>query len=445
MAKLMTYSDRYKLPLSTESSIAAERYQEGVDLLLSTWPTAGETLDQAIEADPAFSLALAARARLHAIQGEVTQAKAKIARAAELVSANGSERERSHVNVLSLAINGQATAALAGAMEHTDFWPNDILIMSLMLGAFGLLAFSGRADHNQARVDLCEKHAKHFGADDWWFSTYRGWSHGENGNVRLGRELAERALELRRKNTNAAHALAHVMYEQGASDDAERHLAAWLPEYGRSGVLHGHLAWHGALIHLERGDTERALQIYDQEIAPTVNLGVPINVVSDTAAFLWRLGAYGYDVRPELWRDAARYASGYFQQPGFPFADAHMAIIAAATGDTSALLAREKKLSELVESGALAAGPVVPAICRAVLAFAEGRYAECGRLLETVAHDAVRLGGSGAQQEIVEDTLLVAWMRAGEAAKARAILEERLNRRPSPRDSRWLASVRPQQ
>ncbi|MBS0494510.1 MAG: tetratricopeptide repeat protein [Proteobacteria bacterium] len=440
----MTYSDRYDLPISTESSIAAERYQEGIDLLLSVWPTAGETLDQAIAADPAFALALAARARLHAVQGEVAQAKAKIARAAELVSAHGTERERSHVNVLSLAINGQSADALAEAMEHTDRWPNDILVMSLMLGAFGLLAFSGRADHNQARVDLCEKHAKHFAADDWWFSTYRGWSHGENGNVGLGRELAERALELRRKNANAAHALIHVMHEQGASDDAERHLAAWLPEYARSGILHSHLAWHGALIHLERGDTERALQIYGREITPSVNLGVPINVVSDTAAFLWRLGAYGYEVRPELWRDAAQYASEYFQQAGFPFADVHMAIIAAATGDTGALHAREKALSELVASGALAAGPVVPAICRAVLAFAEGDYAGCGRMLEPVAHDAVRLGGSGAQQEIVEDTLLAAWMRAGEAAKARAILQERLSRRPSPRDNRWLASIQTQ-
>lgn len=440
----MTYCDRYNLPLSAASSLAVERYQEGVDLLLSIWPTAGETLDKAIEADPGFALALAARARLHAIRGEATQAKERIARAMELATRSGSERERSHVNVLFLAINGKSSAALSGAMAHTELWPNDVLIMSLMLGAFGLLAFSGMADHNQARVDLCERNAKHFGADDWWFLTYRGWSHGENGNVRLGRELAGRALELRRKNANAAHALAHVLYEEGAGAEAEQLLAAWLPEYDRSGVLHSHLAWHGALLALERGDTDRALEIYNQDVAPSATLGVPINVVSDTAAFLWRMKAYGHEVQPQLWQDAAGYASGYFQQAGFPFADVHMAIIAAATGDRSALLAREAQLSELVESGALAAGPVVPAICRSVLAFAEGNYAESARILEPVAPDAVRLGGSGAQQEIVEDTLLAAWMRSGEAAKARALLEKRLHRRPSPRDSRWLASVQPQ-
>jgi hypothetical protein len=42
------------------------------------------------------------------------------------------------------------------------------------LGAFGLLAFSGMADHDQARVDLCERHARHFAPDGWWFLTYGG-------------------------------------------------------------------------------------------------------------------------------------------------------------------------------------------------------------------------------------------------------------------------------
>ena len=52
------------------------------------------------------------------------------------------------------------------------------------------------ADHDRARVDLCERHARHFGADDWWFLTYRGWAHAENGAVEHGR--AARALALER-------------------------------------------------------------------------------------------------------------------------------------------------------------------------------------------------------------------------------------------------------
>ncbi|MGE8064570.1 tetratricopeptide repeat protein [Pseudomonas sp. NPDC089569] len=437
----MACLDRYSLPLSTSSEVAAERYRTGVDLLLSLWPGVAQTLDEAIAADPDFALPLAARARFHAVRAEATQAKAKIAKAMELVQINGTERERSHVQVLSLAINGQAAMALAGALEHTDRWPLDIVILSMPLGAFGLFAFSGMADHDQARVELCERHARHFPEDDWWFLNYRGWAHGENGNVELGRAMTQRSLELRRNNVNAVHAVAHVLYEAGANDEAAEIIKDWLPGYDRSGTLHGHIAWHGALVALERGDLETALGIYAGQVAPPVSMGVPINVISDSASFLWRMQAYGHEVPAGLWNEAARYAADYFQQPGFPFADVHMAMLAAATGDQLALEQRANALSTLVSDGSLRAGSVVPAVCHALQAFANGNYADCARILEPVAHEVVRIGGSGAQREIVQDTLLVSLMRAGEAEKARALLDRRLHRRPSPRDTRWLTGL----
>lgn len=111
--------------------------------------------------------------------------------------------------------------------------------------------------------------------------------------------------------------------------------------------------------------------------------------------------------------------------------------LAAATGDREAVARRAAALTDFVEAGKLPAGPIVPAICLAFLAFADEDYATCVRILEPVAAEAVRIGGSGAQREIVEDTLLVALMRSGETAKARALLDRRLHRRPSPRDTRW--------
>ncbi|MEM5312552.1 tetratricopeptide repeat protein [Paraburkholderia sp. JHI869] len=437
----MAHTDRYDFPLSTSSGVAAERYQTGVDLLLSLWPGAEEALEAAIALDPAFALPVAARARLHAIRSETTIARALVSKAQTLVSVNGTERERSHVEVLSLAITGQSAKALAAALTHADRWPRDILILSLPLGAFGLFAFSGMADHDQARVDLCERHARHFDDSDWWFLTYRGWAHGENGNIQRGLCFTERALELRRHNVNAAHAFAHVMYEAGASDSAERFLDGWLPEYPRSGVLHNHIAWHIALISLERDDIEGALNIYNANVAPAVTTAVPVNVVSDTSSFLWRLQAYGHSVPKGMWEDVAKYSAAYFQQAGFPFADLHMAMISAATGDKEGLQRRSDALVKLVEAGKLPAGPVVPALCDAARAFVEEEYARCAQILEPVAMEVARIGGSGAQREVVEDTLLVALMRSGDVHQARALLDRRLHRRPSPRDTRWLSQL----
>ncbi len=433
----MRHLDSRGLPITTSSELAAARYREGIDLLLSAWPGADHVLEAATAADPDFALAHAARARLHAIRSEPAKARARIAVAEELVTRDGTERERSHVAVLSLAVSGQSAKALERALAHIETWPLDIVIFGLPLGAFGLLAFSGMAGHDQARVDLCERHAQHFASDDWWFLTYRGWSHAENGNVEHGRALTQRGFDLRPHNANAAHALSHAMYEGGAGEDAERLIESWLPSYDRSGMLHAHIAWHSALGALERGDTGRALQVYGDFIQPTATQGMPVNVVSDTASFLWRLKAYGHAVPAGLWEAAAAYSGNVFQKAGFAFADVHMALLAAATGDRTAVEERVQALQELVAQGGLPAGTVVPAVCRAALAFAEEDYAGCVRLLEPVARDVVRIGGSGAQREMVEDMLLLALMRSGELVKARTLLDCRLHRRPSPRDTRW--------
>jgi hypothetical protein len=42
---------------------------------------------------------------------------------------------------------------------------------------------------------------------------------------------------------------------------------------------------------------------------------------------------------------------------------------------------------------------------------------------------------------MIEDMLLIALMKSGEAAKASELLDHRLHRRPSLRDARWRAAV----
>lgn len=436
----MASFDRYGLPLSTSSETAAAAYRNGIDCMLAAWPGAAEALDKAIAADPDFALAHAARAREHFLYARGAEAKAGIAAARALVAANGTAREKSHVEILALGMEGQSAASLKQALAHLETWPRDAFILSLPLGAFGLFAFSGMPDHDQARVDLCERYARHYG-DDWWFLIYLGWSYTENGSVGAGRQLTERGFERRRENAHGAHALAHAMFEDGSTADAEALIADWLPGYDRSGLLHGHISWHQALLALEQGDGARAFAIYAERIQPKVSAAPPINVVTDGAALLWRLGVYGHAVPRNAWDDVATYAGRAFPKAGVTFADVHMAMVSAVTGDRASLDQRIETLETRVRDGKLAAGPVVPAICRAARAFIDGDYQGCARILEPVAAEVVRIGGSHAQREIVEDTLLVAWMKGGEPAKARALLDGRLHRRPSQRDTAWRAAM----
>jgi hypothetical protein len=436
----MALEDRYGLPLSTSSPEAASAYREGVDLMLAGWTGTAETLEHAMAADPDFALPHIARARVHAFyqQGDLARSKAAVAR--ELVAKRGTERERSHVETLALAIEGRLPEAIATMLKHVENWPRDAVVLSLPLGAFGLFAFSGMADHDRARHELCERVAHHYG-EDWWFLAMSGWAMTENGDVARGRTFTERGFDLRRQNAHAAHAVLHAMFEDGSIEAADRLVDEWIPSYGRAGILHGHIRWHQALGALEHGDAARALAIYADVLQPAATQAPPLNVITDGASLLWRLSAYGHAVPNALWVEGEAAAQKLFPKSSLPFADVHMALFAAATQNREALAARLAVIEQRLADGKLPAGPVVPAICRALAAFADEDYAACVQMLTPVLGEVVRIGGSHAQRELIEDTFVVALMRGGELPRARAMLDARLHRRPSPRDTRWQAAI----
>jgi hypothetical protein len=163
--------------------------------------------------------------------------------------------------------------------------------------------------------------------------------------------------------------------------------------------------------------------------------------MTDGVSLLWRLQASGHPVQREAWLDQADHAERWFPKTGNSFVDVHMALLAAMTGNWSALEARIADLEARRDQGKLPAGLVVPTICRAARAFAEANYRTCAEILQPVSAEVVRIGGSHAQREMIEDTLLIALMKSGEAAKARELLDRRLHRRPSLRDTRWRTAV----
>jgi tetratricopeptide (TPR) repeat protein len=426
--------DRYDLPLTTVSDGAAASYREGVDRILSAWCGAGDAFDSAISEDPSFALAHIARARVHQLNMESAEARTRAAQARQL-AVTASRRERQHVEIMAAAIEGQPKIALAGAEQHLDEFPRDALVFSLLLGAFGLYAFSGRADHDAARLAICERNAKHYG-EDWWFLTYLGWSHTEAGNAGAGRTVTERAIALRPQNGNAAHALSHALFEQGDTVAGRTFLSGWLPAHERASYLHGHLSWHVALVALEAGDFDGALRIYEERVRPSDSGYPPLNVFTDAASLLWRLSLVGNAGLEHYWDEVAVYGDRFFPRVGAHFADVHYALVAAATSNEGL----EKRLAELETldaNGGLAPGSSVIGLCRGIRAFAEGNNENAIHILEPLMPAVVRIGGSHAQRELWEDTLIVACLRGGRCDKATKIIADRLHRRPSARDEAW--------
>lgn len=388
--------------------------------------------------DPGFGLAHAARARVHATYGEAPEAAACIAKAKQAIAIAANDRERQHVEIMAAAITGRLQEAIAGAEAHLVQYPRDAIMMSLLLGAFGLYAFSGRADHDQARLDLCERYATSYG-DDWWFQTYLGWSNTEAGNVSKGRAITERALASRRQNANAAHALSHAYFEAGDTGAARSLLADWLPGYSREGLLNGHISWHEALIAIEDDDIEGAITIYRDRIQPGVSQAPPLNIYTDAASFLWRAGLEGRSGLDEDWAAVEDYRQRKFPKPAPAFAAVHHGLTAHRMAPVDRVAILRAEMTAALSEKRLAPGPVVSQLFDGVDAFSQGDFKQARALLEPAMADLVRIGGSHAQRELFEDTLIMACLRGGDPLEARRRIDDRLHRRPSRRDQRWRA------
>jgi tetratricopeptide (TPR) repeat protein len=429
--------DRYGLSFTSDSPRAAAAYCAGVDRILLAVPGADQAFEEALSADPGFALAAIALARTHQIFGRLDEARAAGAAARGLVG-GVTRRERQHVEAIGTLLDGNAAGALAAVRAHVAEFPRDALVLSLAVGAFGLIAFSGRVDHNALLLELLDRLAPHYG-DDWWFAFAHGWAFNEARRPVEARKLMEHSLAGQPRGANAAHGLAHICYETGAVDEGVRFLEGWLPGYERASALHCHLSWHQALFELQRGRAERALQVYEDAIAPGVSQAPPLNTLSDSAALLWRLGLYGDPAPAARWGPVAAFAARAFPRPGLAFADIHSALAYAGHGDAAGLTRIVEAFREADRAGRLPAGPCAAALAEGLGAFAAGDYAGAIARIAPVAGEVIRLGGSHAQRDVFEETLIQAYLRSGRGPEAVGLLRHRLARRPSQRDQEWLA------
>jgi tetratricopeptide (TPR) repeat protein len=415
--------DRYGLLLTTASAEARDAYIAGVDCLLAANAGVDAHFRRAIEADRVFALPQIGLARALFLKADVPAAREASARARTLAE-SASLRERSAVNAIALAIEGKVPDSLAATRAHVAEHPRDALVLSPATGVFGLIGFSGRQEREAELYDLLAPLAPHYGAD-WWFDSMLAFAACESGRLDEASRLIERGMAANPRSAHGAHVKAHVLYEMGEARKGLEYLDEWMPGYAKEGLMHCHLSWHVALFALKLGEPERAWQAYRAGTHPGGSWGPPLNIVSDTASFLWRAELLGVAASPELWKEARDYALKAFPKAGVPFADVHTAVACAASGDFSALQKLVAEMNERLAGGKLAPGGVVPMLAEGFGAYARKDWNEAIRLFEKALPETVRIGGSRAQRDLVERTLAAAYQKAGRADDARKLLARR--------------------
>ena len=425
----MGIADRYGLPVTTSSPLAAERFQQGMDRLLSFGAGAEQAFGAALEADDHLAVAHAGAALHAAVVGDAGSARGSAARARETV-AGATRRERQHVEAASALLGGETASGLALVDEHVAEFPRDALLVNQASSAIG---FAGRSDREAQRAAFLERLAPAYG-DDWWFQSALAFTYHEVDRFEESRRLSERSLEQYPGNANATHNIAHICFETLDTEAGAAFLGEWLAGYDASASFHCHLAWHQAMFELHRGRHARALEIFARDIVGAVN---PRLAMIDGSALLWRLRLDGWSDDRLAWRRLADLA-GRVSRPGFVFGEIHAALAYAACGDAPALARLIDGLRELDAKGHPIAGPVALPMVQGIAAFVAGDHAAALAHLEPVEAEFHRIGGSHAQWELFEETLVACYLARGRYDDALRLVQRRLTRRASPRDLRWL-------
>jgi tetratricopeptide (TPR) repeat protein len=251
----------------------------------------------------------------------------------------------------------------------------------------------------------------------------------EMGDYARAERLGRQAVDIEPRDGWAQHAVAHVMEMQSRQKDG----IAWMrtnPEaWTRDSFLQVHNWWHLALFHYDLGEAEEVLALYDGPIYGTPST-MALNMV-DASAILWRLHLGGVDVGDRWIALAANWPKVGAGNYAFNDAHAMMAFVGAGfEAPAKTLLEAQREAMRGSDDNGAFTRDVGHPLTLAIKAFGEGNYAEAVRLIRPIRSIAHRFGGSHAQRDVIDLTLIEAALRAGDTALARALTAERQMARP---------------
>ncbi|MFI8521720.1 FAD/NAD(P)-binding protein [Streptomyces sp. NPDC085481] len=430
-------TDQFGLPLSTHAAAAAA-FRTGLGRVITVRAKAAEAFTRATELDPGFALGHAALALLgHEGGADVDVARA-LADARRSARERGDERERSFVDVVTRRISthdgpgdGDGDTAL---VAHLDRFPGDAFALGI---AVPTIAFAGVGDlDGTLALRLVEGTAPAY-EGHWFHTSLLSFVRQEQGRIDEAGELARAALAAEPASGHAVHALAHVHYESGAHRAGRDWLDGWIGGQGRGAVHRAHFSWHVALHELALDDSAAVRRRWFAQLAPGQVSGV--RALVDSGSLLWRARmSRNWTGRVPVDGVLDAVARDLVERPSTAFTALHGAVALTAAGDLPAL----RRLRTHAAGADPVQREVVVPLCSALEAVLEEEWDTAAERLRCLLPSLRRVGGSAAQREVVEETLLYALVEAGHRDTARRLLEQRLDRRASPLDRRRLAGLR---
>ncbi|SDB68724.1 tetratricopeptide repeat protein [Belnapia rosea] len=435
--------DAQGLPLTAASAEAAAAYDHSLNGFLLYRADTSQRLKAALQLDPESPMLVLLKGSfaMLASNAAFVPAAREAAALAGTLAALGTAREQAHVAALAAWAEDDMPRALAAWTGILADNPHDLLALRLHhYNAF----WRGRPDMMLAAVQGV---LPRWGADQPGYHNVlacQAFANEECGNYLVAEAAGRAAVGINPADLWATHAVAHVMEMQGRRGEGIAWTSGLEQHWEGGNNLTHHLWWHRALFHLERGETEQVLALYDSRFR---NLESPVTqVMPDLAidmqnaiSMLFRLKLQGVDAGAR-WVELADKAEARIGDCQQGFTLPHWMMALASTGRFEAaerMLAALREHSRSNSAGSAATiGLYALPICEAVLRHARGDFASAVAVMRPALGGMHALGGSHAQQDVLEQLFLDAAMQGGLTEDARMLLERVAGRHPVPPERR---------
>ncbi|MFJ5546364.1 tetratricopeptide repeat protein [Streptomyces sp. NPDC093225] len=442
-------TDRYGNPLHACTPETAGHLDRAVEALLHFSPEVERAVGDALLSGPTSPVAQSFAAYLGVLGTEPREAAAARQRFERYLAGvdltSLPVRERLHVAAAGTWLAGDMQRAAGLLEELTAAHPTDALALAV---GHQLDFFTGDAVRLRDRIG---------GALSAWDTAdpHRSLVLGmyafgleESGHYRQAEEAGLAAVEADPRDVWAIHAVVHTYEMQGRVSEGIGYLDARRPQWTRDNYLDVHNWWHYALYALEAGDTDTALGIYDTSLHHEGSAGLAMELL-DAAALLWRIHLAGE--RPTArWEALADAWAARADPPHYAFNDVHAVMSYAGAGRTQAaerLIADRRRWlagagadTSAVTNRRMTAEIGLPA-CEALLAHARGDHATVVELLWPLRRRLHEFGGSHAQRDALQKTLVDSALASGRHELARVLVSERIGLRPDS-SYNWSARAR---
>jgi tetratricopeptide (TPR) repeat protein len=394
--------------------------------ILSHAASTGPDLARVLDAQPDFALGQAVRGLSCLLLGRAEMvAVAREAYAAALSGAPATMREIAFVHALGDWLGGRPTRAATRLQVVLELNPRDALAMKMIQAIHFVM---GRPESMRASVESV------LGA--WDDHPARGYLLGchaftleETGEYARAERTGREGVALAPDDAWGLHAVAHVFDMTGRARDGLDWLTGREGSWAHCNNFRFHVWWHRALMHLDLGEHDAALGLYDSDIRAEKT--DDYRDIANGASLLSRLELEGVDVGGR-WEELADLAEHRATDGCLAFADLHY-MLALCGGDrdqaAAGMIARMRGAKTTVcEAQRIIAHPGLH-VAQGLQAFAAGEYSAAWMHLRAGHGDLQRIGGSHAQRDVFDRITIEAALRGGYTEAAASLLHERSARR----------------